>query len=168
MSAQLKEDCITDKLAWAVCCKGILSLSFSHQQTWLERRSVELADNHRGPFSTLNIYICSLPLMDLETSNQFECGLRGMHQSTDLWIHNERNEGDFFFVRYPTQIGPSYLACKSKTGRVWHHLRESLEGGFFDVLGYLRQAGRPTILERHQAFWCQLISAGHCCFHLGN
>lgn len=83
MSKQLR-DGITDILAWTVLSKGILSLLFSHQQTWLQRRSTYFGrESTQGPFSP-DIYICSPPLTDLQALNQFKCGLEGTHQFSDF------------------------------------------------------------------------------------
>lgn len=156
MSEQLKEDCITDELAWVVFCKGILSLSFSHQQTWLERRSTKVGrQSNQGPFSP-DIYICSLPLMDLEALNQFECGLEGMHQSSDLWIHNERNEG---FCQVSNSDGSVIFGVQIQN---WQGLASPTRasGRRFLWCPWLSSTGWQTTLERHQAFRCQLISAG--------
>lgn len=144
MSEQLKEDGITDKLASMIFRKGMLSLPFSHQQTWLERRSTQAGrQSNQGPFSP-DIHICSAPLMDLEALNLFECGLEGMHQSTvSIFFFKPIMNAMKGFCQGSNSDGCVILACKSKAGREWHHLRGRLDGGFFDVLGYLQQAGRP-------------------------
>lgn len=153
MSEQLKEDGITDILARVVFRKGILSLPFRHQQTWLERGASQFGrQSNQSPFSP-DIYICSPPLMDLEALSQFQCGLGGKHQSSDFF--KSIMNGLKGFCQVSNLDGCVILACKSKAGREWHHLRGRLDGSFFDVLGYLQQAGRPCWrdIKRSDASW---------------
>lgn len=73
--------------------------------------------------------------MDLEALNEFQCGLVGIHNCSDIFksIMNALRG----FCQVSNSDGCVILVCTSKAGRERHHLRGRLDSSIFDVFGSL-------------------------------